>query len=185
MKNKSNVCILFSGGIDSTACTHFYLRQQKNVSGLYIDYGQSSAKQESAAVKQLSKYFNITVRTIELRGATPDKKDYICGRNSFLLMVALMEMTDFNIIALGIHKGTDYNDCTPLFLSKMQSIYDLYMKGTVQIGAPFLNWSKNEIWQYCKINKIPIELAYSCEYGKEQPCGECRSCKDLEVLNAG
>jgi len=183
--NKTNVCILLSGGIDSTACVHFYSERNNKVSALYIDYGQLSAYHELKSAKQVSKYYGIKLKILKLKGTLVAKKDYICGRNSFLLMASLMEMPESNIMALGIHAGTNYSDCSSAFVERVQSVFDLYTKGLIQVCAPFLNWTKRDICQYCIQKKIPINLTYSCEYGKEQPCGKCLSCKDLEALNAG
>jgi 7-cyano-7-deazaguanine synthase len=47
-----------------------------------------------------------------------------------------------------------------------------------------LDFSKRDIWKYCKIEKVPIHLTYSCELGKKQPCGNCDTCKDLEKIYA-
>lgn len=184
MKKKSNVCVLLSGGIDSTACVHFYSEQKNKISTLYIDYGQLSAYKELKSAEQISKYYGVELKVLKLKGVLTAKKDYIYGRNSFLLATALMEMVNTNIIALGIHKGTNYIDCNSLFVKEMQDVFDLYTKGIIQIGAPFLNWTKIDIWQYCIQKKIPVHLTYSCEYGKKQPCGKCLSCKDMEALNA-
>ena len=183
MNNKINTCVLLSGGIDSTACLQFYLAQKEKVIAIYIDYGQLSACHELKAAGQISQYYEIELKTLKLEGTLTPKKDYICGRNSFLLIAALMEMPNVNIIALGIHAGTSNSDCSFLFVERMQSVFDVYTKGTVQLGVPFLGWSKNEIWQYCRQEKVPLKLTYSCEYGKKQPCGKCLSCKDLEALN--
>jgi 7-cyano-7-deazaguanine synthase len=183
--NKSNVCVLLSGGIDSTACVHFYSERKNKISTLYIDYGQLSAYQELKSAKQISKYYDVELKVLKLKGPLVTKKDYICGRNSFLLMASLMEMPNNDTMALGIHAGTNYSDCSPAFIENIQSIFDLYTKGLIQVCAPFLNWTKSDIWQYCIQKKIPVRLTYSCEYGKKQPCGKCLSCKDMEALNAG
>jgi 7-cyano-7-deazaguanine synthase len=66
----------------------------------------------------------------------------------------------------------------------MQKTFDLYTDGMVNISTPFIDWKKNEIYNYTKKNKIPVHLTYSCELGEKQPCGKCKSCKDLEYLYA-
>lgn len=111
---------------------------------------------------------------------------YVLGRNAFLLHVALMAFSHpAGIIALGIHSGTRYVDCTAGFLRHMQASFDLYADGRIRVDAPFLNWSKREIWEFCRKIGAPLELTYSCENGADQPCGKCASCQDLEALYAG
>jgi 7-cyano-7-deazaguanine synthase len=107
------------------------------------------------------------------------------GRNGLFILAALMDMpAPVGIISLGIHAGTPYYDCSPEFMSKMQAIVDGYTRGRVSLAAPFLSWSKWDIYQYSRGNGLPIKLTYSCELGRIQPCGTCRSCADLEVLYA-
>ena len=74
------------------------------------------------------------------------------------------------IIALGIHHGTVYYDCSEKFLKQTQDIFDEYTERTIKLGAPFLNFNKKEIWDYCQIEKVPyLNSSYSCELGKKQP----------------
>ncbi len=182
---KINVLVLLSGGIDSTALIHFYKSQGSNVNGLFVDFGQISGKREKKASELISRHFKIKLYKLKYSGIKRWKGGYIPGRNAFLLHTALMNFpfTD-GIIAIGIHSGTNYIDCTQDFTTMMQKSFDLYTDGQVNIGTPFLDWKKSEIYYYSQTNKIPLHLTYSCELGKEQPCGECASCKDLEALSA-
>ncbi len=182
--NPGNVIVLLSGGMDSTACLHFYKKEDYNVTPLYINFGQIAAPNELTAARNVCQHYNLELRTLNCIGDKQFSNGNISGRNAFLLITALMHF-DFKyaIIALGIHTGTDYQDCTPEFLNRMQTVYDLYKNGTIKIGAPFIKWTKNEIYDYCLLNNIPLKLTYSCELGLKQPCGICKSCKDLMVFN--
>jgi len=182
---KSKVTILTSGGIDSTVCIAFYINQGFIVEGLFIDYGQPALLRERKAIKKIAKHYKITVHEVKWKGVIEKQSGLIIGRNAFFLLSALMESPpNTRIIALGIHKGTDYPDCSKLFYKRMQSVLDIYTKGTVQFGAPFIDFTKAEIWHLGKEYNVPFELTYSCEKGLKQPCGKCLSCKDLEKLNA-
>jgi len=179
------VLVLLSGGIDSTATVHFYKTQGNSVSGLFIDFGQISGKREEAASEFIADFFKIKLHKVKCSGINSKKSGYISGRNAFLLHTALMNFPfKKGIIAIGIHSGTNYIDCSNSFAIMMQQSFDLYTDGQVNIGTPFINWKKNEIYYYSQKNGIPLHLTYSCELGKKQPCGECISCKDLEALNA-
>ena len=184
-KNNRRVLVLLSGGIDSTACAAFYLNQQFSVRALFFDYGQASARREGDAVSDICSHYDIPLEKIVCSGFSGWPGGYIPGRNAFLLHGALMAFKyTRGIVATGIHSGTTYNDCTEQFVREVQSLFDLYTDGRVCVGAPFLNWSKRQVWDYCQSEKVPIELTYSCELGKVQPCGQCLSCKDLEALYA-
>lgn len=183
IENKK-VIILFSGGIDSTACISYYLQHNFDVEGLFINYGQKAYKYEKKAVEQISEYFNINTRTIKINVKPIIEKGIIQGRNNFLLSVALMNFPYSNgLISLGIHSGTDYPDCSKDFLYKEQEIFDLYSFGNILLDCPFVNMTKKEIFEFCRINQVPLNLTYSCENGvSKQPCGKCSTCKDLIVL---
>jgi 7-cyano-7-deazaguanine synthase len=182
---KQNVVVLLSGGIDSTASIEFYLRQKFNVKALFINYGQIAAKKELVAAKKIANHYKIKLDKVVVRNLMTFSSGEIIGRNAFLLTTALLNFKQKNgIISIGIHDGTTYPDCTKKFIKDMQEIFDIYKNGAIQIGVPFLDFKKIEIWAYSQEHKVPLDLTYSCELGKMQPCGKCLSCKDLEILYA-
>jgi 7-cyano-7-deazaguanine synthase len=175
--------VLVSGGMDSAACIDFYQRQGFAVSGLHMTYGQPAADHEIAAATAVARHYSIPLTLVQLVGGRPKSDGELLGRNAFLLFAALMEIEVFSaILALGIHSGTPYYDCSSNFLTTVQSIVDGQCDGRIQVAAPFLEWTKKEIWDYCLKHQVPINLTYSCERGLDHPCGICLSCRDLEVL---
>jgi 7-cyano-7-deazaguanine synthase len=184
INQRKEVLVLFSGGIDSTACIYYYKQLGFHVQGLFIDYGQKSSKYERIAIKNLSKYYKIYTQLIRINSKLMIKNGEIQGRNIFLLSVALLNFPySKGLISLGIHSGTNYFDCSPEFVEKSQEIFDLYSHGNITIDCPFIAMSKEEIFEFCNINKISIKDTYSCEYGSDvQPCGKCLTCKDLMKL---
>lgn len=182
---ESNICILLSGGIDSSACIAFYIEEGFSISGIFIDYGQPAVQKEEEASAIIAKYYGINLKKVKYTGFQNKNDGFIKGRNAFLFIAALMELPDeVSVLAAGIHSGTNYADCTPFFVSKMQSLFDMYTEGGLQLDMPFLKWNKRDIWDFCKSRKVPVELTYSCEKGLSQPCGKCLSCYDLEELYA-
>lgn len=177
--------ILSSGGMDSTACIHFCKSQKIKPIPFYVNYGQVSASNELRAVRKICKYYKLNLHEAKYSSDGIFRKGEIQGRNAFLLLSALMTFKKkYGIITIGVHKGTQYSDCTHSFIEQMQKVFDTYTNGTVRIYAPFIEWTKNDIWAYCQENEIPTKLSYSCELGKKQPCGKCLSCWDLKNLNA-
>ncbi len=175
--------VLVSGGVDSAACVDFFERQEYAVSGLHVTYGQPGARQEAAAAAAVADHYDIPLTLVRQVGARPKSDGELLGRNAFLLFTALMEIQSRPvIIALGVHSGTPYYDCTSSFLSTIQVVVDGQCDGRVRVVAPFLEWTKNEIWDYCTKHRVPVELTYSCEKGLDQPCGVCLSCRDWEAL---
>lgn len=185
-KHSKSVTVMLSGGIDSTACVQFYLSQKANVSALFIDYGQPAAQQERIAASKVAKHYDVSLEKLKISGLKNRQVGYIIGRNALLLDIALVATgTLSSVVAIGVHSGTDYPDCSEHFVATLQASYDLYANGQVVVAAPFLQWSKRDVWDYFVLKKIPFELTYSCELGRKQPCGACPSCLALETLHAG
>lgn len=161
----------------------FFLNRGKKVKGLFIDYGQIASKREKKAVKAICKFYSIELDLVKLNLNQQFGHGEVSGRNLMLLSTALCYFPfDSGVIALGIHSGTEYSDCSNSFIQSTQQVFDIYKDGRIKIEAPFINMQKKEIWQYGIENKIPLNLTYSCEMGKIPACGECLSCKDKVFL---
>lgn len=181
--HKKEVMVLFSGGIDSTACIHYYKILNYNVNGLFVNYGQMASDQERIAIKQISDHYSIKTEEIYIETQLLIKNGVTQGRNLLLLSIAVMNYTrSSGLISLGIHSGTVFPDCSKEFVHKFQAILDMYFNGSLIVDCPFIDFSKREIFEFCLTNKVPLKLTYSCELGKIQPCGECSSCIALIKL---
>ncbi len=178
--------LLLSGGVDSAACAALLNNNGASLSALFIDYGQRAAAAELTASQAIAEHYGIPHRSFQLTGASSKPTGLICGRNAFLLFSALVEGgATPRSIAIGIHSGTPYFDCSQAFIGRVQALFDNYSDGAVRVIAPFVDWVKPDIWAYSVKNGVPLELTYSCEQGGPIPCGVCPSCRDLEALRAG
>lgn len=155
------VCVLLSGGIDSSACIEYYVSRGYDVRALFIDYGQPNADREAAAATAVSKYYDIELRQVQITGPGVSS-GYVPARNALLLSLALMKTDlDAGLLAIGIHAGTPYVDCSLQFVQSMQRVFDLYTDGCLRIDAPFINWMKGEICDYAHSRGVPLHLAFS------------------------
>lgn len=185
MQHYPEVLVLLSGGLDSTASISYYRKMGYSVSALFIDYNQNASREEYKAAKNISRYYSLELYTGTCSGLNNWGSGLIPGRNTLLLSAALMSSKiSRGIICIGIHSGTSYYDCSLNFLSKMNEIFMNESDGKISIGAPFIEWNKRDIWDFCLASDVPISLTYSCEKGNEVPCGQCLSCRDMEVLYA-
>jgi 7-cyano-7-deazaguanine synthase len=179
---KLNAVVLVSGGIDSTLSVRFYQKMGYVVRGMFVDFGQRARLQEKRALARISKSMGIAVDTVNFTGirATAGK---VVGRNAVFVATALMKYPSLSgILALGIHGGTRYEDCSQSFLDQMQRLADLYTDGRVRLGAPLIEMNKREVFEYARRLRVPIALTYSCEKGSPLPCGKCQSCIDRAAL---
>lgn len=178
--------VLLSGGMDSAACVNFYKEQRFHVSAIHFSYGQAAESNELRAARSIADYYALEFSNLHLVGTRHKGTGEILGRNAMFVLAALMESgRESPLLAMGIHCGTSYFDCSPTFIEELQKLVDGYCDGTVRIATPFLEWSKPEIWRYCAEKDVPIHLTYSCEAGATPPCRVCQSCLDREALHVG
>jgi 7-cyano-7-deazaguanine synthase len=175
--------VLMSGGIDSAACAHLLRSQGMAVDGLFIDHGQAAAEREAGAVSALADHIGITVRRVGVVGSSPCGPCELPGRNAFLIFTALfLSGGRSGLLGLGLHAGTPYYDCSEAFVADIGKLVAEHTDGRVSIAAPFLTWTKKDIYDYFVSSGLPIDATYSCEAGTEPPCGVCASCRDREAL---
>ncbi len=178
------VYVLLSGGLDSSACLHFYSSRGYRTSAFFVDFGQVSAPREAIAAEAISKHFSVALHRLQLDCGKRFGLGEILGRNCMMVFAALMAMpTRSGIVAIGIHSGTSYFDCSAGFVTSAQELLDGYASGTIRLGVPFLKWTKGEILAYHREYSLPTRLTYSCELGLDQPCGKCSKCLDAEMYN--
>ncbi|MHB1708977.1 MAG: 7-cyano-7-deazaguanine synthase [Thermoplasmataceae archaeon] len=181
---KKNCMVLISGGIDSSACIYYYQKLGYTVNGIFIDYGQISAIFERQSARRIAENYQISLLECSYVNDKTYLEGEIPGRNAFLLTSAVLSNPGYRgILAIGIHSGTSYYDCSRSFLDDIRRIITNYTNGNVIVDAPFLQWTKVEIYHFCKENNVPISLTYSCENGTDPPCGHCNSCLDRRLLS--
>jgi 7-cyano-7-deazaguanine synthase len=179
------VVVLFSGGLDSAACAHYLQKHGHAVRGLFVEYGQKAACLERAAAEQLSAFLCMNLSTMRVETNRSFGNGEIQGRNAFLVFSCMLgaDSAQTQVIALGIHAGTAYYDCSPAFLESIDRLVAEYTDGRTRVVAPFLEWTKHDIFTYCVREHLPIDLSYSCEAGETPPCGLCLSCRDRRALS--
>lgn len=175
--------VLMSGGIDSTACADFLTKRGNRVQGVLIDYGQAAAKLERRAAETLAERMQIPLTVYKLSGGVSFGAGELVGRNAFLIFAGLfLSGQKSGLLAIGVHAGTPYYDCSPAFMESMSRLVAEHTDGQTKLVAPFLNWNKAEIFQYFNSSNLAVEYTYSCEAGTDPPCGVCASCRDRRVL---
>jgi 7-cyano-7-deazaguanine synthase len=181
--SKSSAVILLSGGIDSAACIVLLKNRKINVKAIFVDYGQLAAKYERIAAEKISKKYKVTFEYIKISSDKEFADGEIVGRNSFLIFTAMtFSKISSGLIVLGIHSGTQYYDCSKDFFLKTNEIVSKHSRDQIKLFAPFLDWSKRDIFNFCRLKRIPLSATYSCERGIWPACGECKSCKDRKEL---
>lgn len=183
IQSRKKATVLMSGGIDSASCAYLLKHQGFAVHGIFIDYGQAACQQERLAVDRLQLILDIDV--LHLKASSPDifGPGELVGRNAFLISSAMfLGGVKRGVLAIGVHAGTPYYDCSAGFIERMKQIAEEHTDGRLTVSAPFLSWDKAQIYRYFGETGLPIEATYSCESGTLPPCGACASCHDRRKL---
>jgi 7-cyano-7-deazaguanine synthase len=176
--------VLLSGGIDSAACVAFYRQLGHSVSGLFVDYGQPVSAREEKSAFDIAAHYEIPLKKIHCAGPATNYAGEISGRNALLVFAAMLfQPIQKGIVALGIHRGTTYYDCSESFATDLNRIINGYSNGRVALGTPFLKWDKQLIYKFTADTNVPVNLTWSCEIGPKMPCGRCLSCGDRKELH--
>lgn len=174
--------VLCSGGIDSATLAALAVAEAESVELCFIDYGQPARTAERLAVLALGDDLGIPVVEAAISGL-----DIVGGeipmRNALLVTSAAALRPGAALVALGVHAGTGYRDCSKEFVDLMQRVLDFHRDGAMRLLAPFVQWSKADVYRLALRLSVPLSLTHSCEAGDE-PCGSCRSCADREALLA-
>jgi 7-cyano-7-deazaguanine synthase len=178
-----NVTVLFSGGVDSTSVALLLKSSGWSVRGLFVDYGQASRQAERRSVARLKNLMGIAVDDICISSLSTHGVGELTGRNALLIFsAALLGNCNPGAIAIGIHSGTSYYDCSPDFAEKIDALLQQCSDGKLSLLTPFVHWSKDDVYSYFLSQNIPLQETYSCEAGTIPSCGKCASCRDRKRL---
>lgn len=178
------VTVLASGGIDSSALIGFYLERGFDVEALHFQYGQLNAENELNSVKKISEYYNVRLK-VNYFGMRIRRLNYEYKYRNLMFLVAAAASSedDFARLAIGVHAGTEYYDCSKNFISQTQNLFNSFTPDTLIVDTPFIDFTKDQIFEYCKQIRLPVHLTHSCESSERNPCGICPSCKDRRLLD--
>jgi 7-cyano-7-deazaguanine synthase len=177
--SKRPVTVLFSGGVDSTSCVRFFSDRDYDVRALFVDYGQAATAAEAQAVETLKALLNVPLTVINASSDLSFGTGELVGRNAFLIFAAIfLGGCKEGLLAIGVHAGTPYYDCSATFIDRVNVLVEECTNGRLSVVAPFVRWSKDDVYSFFSTLKLPLSRTYSCEAGSVPPCGQCASCKD-------
>lgn len=105
---------------------------------------------------------------------------YVPNRNMTFLSIgaAFAESRGIRDVFYGAQAQDEYGywDCTPDFLRRVNSVFELNRRTSVKAHAPFVGMAKAEVLKIGLELGVDYEHTWSCYRGEVEPCGECPSC---------
>lgn len=202
---KELAIVLMSGGMDSTVCASWALKQGYQVCALHVHYGQKTEEREGRAFREICQELDITT-TLDIdishlaaiggssltdASIAVSKADlqnmeiptsYVPFRNANLLSIAVSwaEVIGAKTIIIGAveEDGSGYPDCRKVFFDAFENMIQLGTKpGThITIQTPLIDLDKAQIVQNGIALNAPLRLTWSCYSGNDKACGICDSC---------
>jgi 7-cyano-7-deazaguanine synthase len=176
---KKKVTVLFSGGIDSTSCIRFFIDRDYEVRAVFVAFGQAAEAAEGHAVEILKVELGVPVTVVKATSDCSFGMGELVGRNAFLIFAAILQGGCHDgLLAIGVHAGTPYYDCSPTFIDRINVLVQECTNGRVSVVAPFVQWLKDDVYSFFSTLNVSLAKTYSCEAGTSPPCAECASCRD-------
>ena len=105
---------------------------------------------------------------------------WVPGRNTVFTSIALSYAesikADIIIVGWNSEEGATFPDNSKDYLTKFNQLLEVGSPDNIEIKAPCIDLTKEEIVELgLKVN-APMNLSYSCYKGEDKPCGVCESC---------
>lgn len=190
MPDSSQVLLLFSGGLDSTALAA--LLRPKVL--LYVDYGQRPAEAERTAATNIAAALDLPLTTVALgigefgsgllhdeesaALATAPSPEWWPYRNQFLgtAGAAIALQHECSTVALGTVKsdGARHLDGTLDFYEKLDALVSA-QEGGINVVAPGIDKTTEELLVSAGLDESVLGWTISC-HRSNLPCGNCPGC---------
>lgn len=191
--------LLMAGGGLDTLCMMHWCKENFSKNLIYfVAFGQKSDKKELKAIDAMMNYFEFKDADIVFvpslfshvdsgminnvqKDLTKIDDTEIPARNLVLTSLAISyalnnkESDKINSITIGID-GSPFLDCGEFFTIQLKNMANCF---GITLHAPMFFINK---YEYIKENKLPHELAWSCYFGGEEPCGKCLGCEKRRGL---
>jgi len=180
--------VLVSGGPDS-AVLATYTAQQRPVVGLYISFGQVNSTKEAQAAERVFRFHGLRLETIDARdtfrlfygtpayGISPEIVRGLYGVG-LCLACSYAAAISASHVYVGILKDDliSHPELGINGLNTFTKAMETVLGERVEIEAPFLSYTKSEVFNLGQNLNVPFEFTWSCLRDGEAHCGECKSC---------
>lgn len=112
------------------------------------------------------------------------KSVWVPNRNGLFVNIAacFAEAYNYDKIIIGANKeeGTTFKDNTIEFVNAINTSLENSVNSQMELIAPLINMTKEEIVNIALKKTVPLELIHSCYISEDKHCGFCESCQRLK-----
>ena len=196
------VCVLLSGGMDSTAALYHALESHEVAACLSFDYGSKHNAREIPFARYHAERKGLPHHVIDLDfvgrhfksdllktgGDIPDghyaeasmKQTVVPFRNGIMLAIAtgFAESADADSLVIAAHSGDHaiYPDCRESFMTAMAAAMGEGTYANIRLLRPFIAMDKAAIARRGHELGVEFSQTWSCYKGGEIHCGVCGTC---------
>ena len=180
------VVVLLSGGVDSTVLLAQAVRGGRDVRAIFFDYNQVAYCQELEACRALTRFFGASLEEVRLSFMfrLPWQGDVVPFRNGVMLSAAVAFAIGIGakevLLGATANDHLDFADCRPSFTTAFGKATEAATG--IAIRAPLTKLAKEQVIELGDELRVPWSMTWSCYRDGESPCGECRSCKERDVV---
>lgn len=179
MAARRSTAVLLSGGVDSAVVLAFLLSENWPSEAVFVNFDQRALEPERAASRQIAAAYGVAWEEITVAPLRTEPFAEVPGRNDLLLALASVARPSCHV-AIGVHSGTAYVDCSPAHLGAWQALFDLQYGGSRRVLAPLSDYTKGDVLEAARTMSVPLDVTWSCE-DATGPCGVCASCRDRSL----
>ena len=203
MTNKK-VVVLLSGGMDSVTALYDFAARHDVAAALSFDYGSKHNAREIPFARWHAENLGVPHRVLPLpfigedfasdllvAGGEIPRGDYnletmrqtvVPFRNGIMLAIAAgwAESRGAGAVVIAAHGGDHaiYPDCRGEFMRAMGEAIRLGTYAQIEILAPFIGLTKDQIARRGHELGVDFRRTWSCYVGGEVHCGECSTCRE-------
>ncbi|RAP49294.1 MAG: hypothetical protein BZ138_07895 [Methanosphaera sp. rholeuAM270] len=184
--------LVMSGGLDTTTLLYLLNKFRMPLEVISFDYGQDAVKEIEIAhyhCEQLHvKHHIVKISETYVAGmlgndSPKENHSYtiVPNRNGIFLNIATSYALQNGLsrVYYGAHGDIDpcYCDCSPEYIHQFNITSLLCDIREVQVRAPFINKTKEDILQTALSLGVDLTKTWTCYENGEQPCGTCGGCE--------